>query len=221
MKVFIINSSKPYEDMINNTEDWSTVSNMEMADVVLFTGGEDVNPALYGRGKHPKTIVNEKRDEEEVKLYEQAQEMGLACIGICRGAQFLAVMNGAKLVQDMDGHTEPHMTKLFGFPKDVMVSSTHHQMMMPDANTNHMVLMRNKALTTYKESCSPRGVVYSCTNSLEDIECVFYPDTDTLCFQPHPELADDDCRKAFFYCIRNYVFKGENKNRSEKDYIPF
>ncbi|MNY79889.1 hypothetical protein D3C86_2207250 [compost metagenome] len=38
-----------------------------------------------------------------------------------------------------------------------------------------------------------------------DTEVVYYPDTKSLCFQPHPEFfrADHECFKYYFDCIEH------------------
>ncbi len=221
MNIYLVNpSNEMYGDMFINYG-WAIVNNINEADLVVFTGGPDVSPELYSEGMHPNNLVDTKRDEKELEIYEQAQEMGLYCVGICRGAQFLHVMNGGSLLQDVDNHTEPHLTNVFGFPKDVKVSSTHHQMMFPNSPESHMVVMSNPPLTTKKEKVTPEGTVFGVSNFLDDVESIYYPDADCLCFQPHPEHENDDCRRVFFYLIRNYLFQEKDDKKLIQDCIPF
>lgn len=71
-------------------------------DGVLFAGGEDVDPALYGEQKKYESVdVNYDRDQFEMKLLEHALQRRLPILGICRGAQVINVNFGGTLYQDL------------------------------------------------------------------------------------------------------------------------
>ena len=74
---------------------------VEMCDGLLFTGGHDVNPALYGASPHPTTVWNTARDRLEQALFALAYERDLPIFGICRGIQLINVMMGGTLSQDL------------------------------------------------------------------------------------------------------------------------
>ena len=44
--------------------DFEKVDNIKEADIVMFTGGEDINPALYGDVPHPTTHFSNRDDME-------------------------------------------------------------------------------------------------------------------------------------------------------------
>lgn len=70
---------------------------------LLLTGGEDVNPALYGEAPHPKTEKpDHERDAIECVLLDQALERDLPVFGICRGLQLMNVCLGGTLVQHLE-----------------------------------------------------------------------------------------------------------------------
>ena len=48
---------------------WGTVKNPADADLIQFTGGADVSPALYGAAKHATTYVDPRRDAIESDIY--------------------------------------------------------------------------------------------------------------------------------------------------------
>ena len=100
IKVYVVGGDVRYAKFIDNYE---IVPKLEEADIVLFTGGEDVYPGLYGEEAQPATHFNLDRDLYEKLVYKKVSTKQL-CVGICRGAQFLAVMNGSKLVQHVSGH---------------------------------------------------------------------------------------------------------------------
>src|SRR6478609_9122442 len=82
---------------------------VESADLVVFLGGEDIDPALYNEPVHRKTDFNSKRDEREVAVFKTCIENDIPMFGICRGMQFIHAMSGGKLYQNVEGHGgSPH-----------------------------------------------------------------------------------------------------------------
>ena len=63
------------------------------ADVMVFTGGPDVTPFLYGQKKIKGTNCDPIRDLKERQVINSV-DVSMPKIGICRGAQFLNVYNG-------------------------------------------------------------------------------------------------------------------------------
>ena len=59
MNVFVVGRATNYANFIEGAQ---LVDNPEKADIVLFTGGEDVDPSLYGCEKHSCTYSNIKRE---------------------------------------------------------------------------------------------------------------------------------------------------------------
>jgi putative glutamine amidotransferase len=71
-------------------------------DGILFAGGEDVDPALYGEDtKYDSVKVNRARDEFERDLLHSALDRRLPVLGICRGVQLINVDFGGALYQDL------------------------------------------------------------------------------------------------------------------------
>ena len=69
---------------------------------VLLTGGTDVNPACYGEQAQPETEKpDDERDRAELKVIEEAIQMELPILAICRGLQILNVYHGGTLIQDL------------------------------------------------------------------------------------------------------------------------
>jgi putative glutamine amidotransferase len=75
---------------------------LERVDGVLLTGGEDVDPALYGQDRIEKCgEPNKARDETEIAMSLAARELGKPLLAICRGPQVLNVAFGGTLIQDI------------------------------------------------------------------------------------------------------------------------
>lgn len=75
---------------------------LELCDGLLFTGGQDVSPAVYGEAALPccgETCP--ARDAMERFLLRAALERDLPVFGICRGAQFFNALLGGTLYQDL------------------------------------------------------------------------------------------------------------------------
>lgn len=188
------------------------------ADVIQFTGGADVSPEYYGEVRHPTTGNNKERDEKCFRLFKYGVGHGIPLAGICRGGQFLNVANGGKMFQDVDGHAirGTHEAVIQETGKRVQVTSTHHQMMRPNRDKGIVLMIADPSLTTYKTYMSynegtfdlPDHEWVACdANEEDDMEAVYYPDTKSLCFQPHPEyyLVDSECFQTYRYFLRNYL----------------
>jgi putative glutamine amidotransferase len=71
-------------------------------DGLLLTGGEDVDPRLFGETPHATVIdINPKRDAFEIALAQEARKRNLPLLAICRGIQVVNVARGGTLVQDI------------------------------------------------------------------------------------------------------------------------
>ncbi len=72
------------------------------ADVVVFMGGEDVNPSYYKAVPSPQLgEVNDTRDGFEFSVADEAMAQKKPMMGICRGEQFINVYFGGTLYQDI------------------------------------------------------------------------------------------------------------------------
>lgn len=69
--------------------------------VLVLEGGADISPSLYGQqNRHSSCSLY--RDQVEVELYEIAKECNAPVLGICRGHQLVAALEGGTLFQDLD-----------------------------------------------------------------------------------------------------------------------
>lgn len=189
---------------------FQVTTKLREADVCLFTGGEDVTPSMYGQAVGCRTFSSIDRDRREALIFAQCEDMGIAKLGICRGSQFLTVMSGGSLIQDVTNHAIGSMHEVICEDGRVrFFTSTHHQMMNPfnvkefkllgwsEGISKHYLDGENKNNSSFAE----RGI---------EPEIVWYPKTQALCFQPHPEMMADDSKGVEYTrkLIKQYLLKG-------------
>jgi putative glutamine amidotransferase len=69
-------------------------------DGVLFTGGDDLNPQLYGQSKHTKAVrLDSGRERFELALLAEVERRRTPALGICLGSQLMNVHRGGSLLQ--------------------------------------------------------------------------------------------------------------------------
>jgi putative glutamine amidotransferase len=84
----------PSEDAIKET--------LDALDGVVFSGGADLDPELYGQEAHPETKgVVAQRDRGELTLLQGALARDMPVLAVCRGSQVLNVALGGDLVQHL------------------------------------------------------------------------------------------------------------------------
>jgi len=86
---------------------------LEALDGIVFSGGADVDPSIYGAEPHPETDAPQaRRDAGELALLRSALERDMPVLAVCRGVQLLNVVRGGDLVQHLpeeignDAHKE-------------------------------------------------------------------------------------------------------------------
>lgn len=194
-KVLIIEGNGSYKRMFLE-RGYEVVMNIEEADLIQFTGGQDVSPFLYGQPVHKTTYSDPRRDLVESGYYAWALRLGKPMAGICRGGQFLNVMNGGAMYQDVDSHGIRGTHKCFdGVTKEWHdVTSTHHQMMKPGIAGN--IIAHGDEATDVIDF---NGAEFINIGSVNSVEVVHYKNTKSLCFQPHPEFDGAQSTSDYYF----------------------
>lgn len=190
-KVYVVGEAKHYADFITSA---SLVENIEDADIVVFTGGEDVDPSMYEAKRHPQTYSNIQRDLYEKEMFEKINPNQLV-VGICRGSQYLCVLNGGKLVQHCTGHGIFGTHSIACGDMIYEITSTHHQMQYPfNLNEEDYTLI---GVSYGRRSLSYEGDGIDETNIIYkgEPEIVLYHKKEMprcLAIQGHPEYMRKD-----------------------------
>lgn len=208
IKVYVVGGDVGYVNLF--LDKIEIVDNIPEANIVLFTGGEDVHPDYYGEitGKHTQT--NEKRDKIETAQFNEAREYGKLCVGVCRGGQLLTVMSNGCLIQHVTGHaiSGTHKIHLINEDVDIDITSTHHQMMYPFYldKKDYVILAKAKHNLSSKY-LNGDDFNKSLHDDFVEPEIVYYKKTNCLCIQGHPEYMpkDSSAVKYINVLIREYL----------------
>jgi putative glutamine amidotransferase len=167
---------------------------LSAVDGVLFTGGEDVNPARYGATPHPKLkAVNDERDSTEIALVREARRRRTPVLAICRGIQVVNVALGGSLIQDIGAECEGALDHDDGSPRK---SRTHEISIEPGSVTERALGTTHCSVNSLHHQAvkevSPELRV-SATSSDGIIEGLEAKDPDwwMLAVQWHPEEMTD------------------------------
>lgn len=92
--------------MLPLTTDKDVMKEMtELCDGFIFTGGQDLDPYLYGEEEDDSLSMSTgyapERDEFESSFYPIALESKKPLLAICRGFQIINVLHGGNIVQDL------------------------------------------------------------------------------------------------------------------------
>ena len=193
--------NEKYEVIVHKVND---VKNPKDIDLVLFTGGEDVNPAHYNEniGKH--THINSNRDKKEIDTFYRFKDKSFL-LGICRGNQLLTILSGGKLIQHVEGHCRDHSMVLNNSLK-YNITSSHHQMIYPfDLNEKDYELIAYSEYFQSNTYLNGDNEEIELSNNFLEPEIVYYKKTNALCIQGHPEW--NHCEKRTSQMCLNLIDK--------------
>lgn len=196
-------------------------------DLLVFTGGADVNPSYYNDKKGKYTHVNNKRDEIEFNIGSHYRYAFTPKLGICRGAQLLTVVNKGKLIQHVTGHSLSHEISVSlpyvsnikpeyydeGLVDEIdnsltlSMTSTHHQMMYPyNLKDNDYELIAWSTYFLSEVYLNGNNEEYNIKSGFLEPEIVYYKKYKSLCIQGHPEYGTCD-KKTVELCLDLIDFK--------------
>lgn len=206
--------NKKYEVSVVNLKYIKSASDI---DLILFTGGEDVNPGLYGEETGMYTHTNQGRDAKEMSVFNKFKRL-VPMLGICRGNQLLTVLNGGRLIQHVSGHGQDHTIALNETGRVYNMTSTHHQMVYPfDMRKDSYEIIAHSEYfrsTTYLDGDNKEKSLYE--DFLEP-EIVFYKKFRSLCIQGHPEYnhCDPKTTNLCLNLIEKYLMSEQNADKQQ------
>jgi putative glutamine amidotransferase len=137
---------------------------------IVVTGGGDVDPDHYGSAGSavPEDLmdVDAARDIAEIAVVQYAVAQRKRVLGVCRGAQILAVMGGGTLILDLedkglDGHwdEERQYEPVHGVQVEPRSLAAHVLGPVEQVNSIHHQAIADPGQTLRATAWSPDGVI--------------------------------------------------------------
>lgn len=185
-------------------------------DAVIMTGGEDINPGFYHEKPNPKLeTVNNPRDLSDYILLATALKEDYPILATCRGMQFLNVIKGGTLFQDLP--TQKPTNILHRDPERKVF--TKHDSIITDTDSHLYEILQVKNITVnswHHQAVKDLGKDLKVVSIAPDgiIEAIEVPSaTFVVAVQYHPEwcVADNEDKFIdFFKVLKEYGRKHKN-----------
>ena len=189
--------------MLPLTQDESDLKQLAgCCDGLLFTGGQDVSPNLYGQEPSPQCgALCPGRDGMEQVLLKLALDRDLAVLGICRGIQFLNAGLGGTLYQDLPSQRPSEVCHRQPAPYD----RPSHPVYLPEGSPLERLLGRTELAVIschHQGICTPAPGLQAMAQAPDElIEAVWMPGRRFVwAVQWHPEFSwkvDEASRQIF------------------------
>lgn len=163
-------------------------------DALVIWGGEDISPSLYKHRTSSRTWAEDRpstRDMVEMEVFHAARDVGIPIIGICRGAQLACALSGGSLIQHVNNHTGGNHGVVLDKGGSIKVTSCHHQMMYPFEVEHRMIGVAQTKLSRTYIGQDDEEIEFMHRDSTPEPEIVFFPKTNCLAIQGHPEFVGD------------------------------
>jgi putative glutamine amidotransferase len=165
---------------------------LEMVDGIFFTGGEDINPLIFGEEPiNGLGNIEYDRDDFEVKLYKKAAKINMPMLGICRGMQLMNVAEGGGTVYQ-DIYSQRPSTNNHS-PKFTFGCNEYHSILIEENSKIYQIFKTKEIKTNSYHHQAVRDIAdgYKATAFAKDgiVECI---ESENLNFaigvQWHPEV---------------------------------
>jgi gamma-glutamyl-gamma-aminobutyrate hydrolase PuuD len=159
-------------------------------DGVVFSGGSDLDPALYGADPHPETTgIRDDRDRSELALLAGALAHDMPVLAVCRGSQVLNVALGGDLLQHVPDHVGHD-----GHKQTPGVFSQHGIELEPDSRLARILGDRADVLSHHHQGFARLGEGLRAAARAEDGTVEALEATDrrfAIGVLWHPEVGED------------------------------
>lgn len=107
-------------------------------DGILFSGGIDIQPSLYGEQTLPELSEFDRQlDEFEITVANWALQEDIPILGVCRGMQLLNVVLGGSLYQDISSQRPKSLEHR---RRDMPRTALTHEVMVEEGSLMEQVL---------------------------------------------------------------------------------
>jgi putative glutamine amidotransferase len=165
----------------------------DLLDGLLLSGGDDMDPALYGQSPHPKAVpCDPARTRFELALLAEIERRRMPALGICLGCQVMNVHRGGSLIQFLPDHD-----RIGAIEHRKRDASPRHLVRIAPGNALNRAIGRSdlSVNTSHKQAVAApgRGLRIIATAPDGVIEALEDPDLPLfLAVQWHPERLIDE-----------------------------
>lgn len=167
---------------------------VDAVDGIVFTGGNDLDPSLYGETLHPNAVpIDPARQNFELALMREVESRRIPALGVCLGSQLMNVYRGGSLIQflpDRDGEEKLEHRRLDDPTRRHKVSIDANSNLAKIvgtteivANTRHKQAIRQPGHGLRVVATAPDGVI----EGIEDPNLPMF-----MAVQWHPENLFED-----------------------------
>jgi len=199
----------------------NNVADIYDCDGFVLTGGVDVHPSMY----NGKTIYANspsfqlERDLFEEKIYRYSQLNHLPVLGICRGMQLINVLEGGKLIQDLDNGNTRHKKEDSDKEHTIVAESDSLLHEVAGATAGHVNSAHHQAIDP--KSPGMNLMVNAYDDDEKIIEGLEFNNKAgkafMLCVQWHPERMRDRDNNAFSKKIKERFLDEIRKSITAKN----
>ena len=212
----LMNGGVPY--LIPVTDDVEVLRQVvAQLDGIIFTGGEDFEPAYFGEEEHEHLgEVNVTRDTYDLTLFKLALNRNIPTLGICRGLQLINVAMGGTLYQDLPSqkpsdinHRQEEAGTVATHSVSVVEGSAMHQILGEkeiQVNTFHHQAIKKLA---------PGLKIVGWANDSVPEMIEAYPSRNILGTQFHPEIFTNNGDKQMGKLFKHLIEKAETFQKAK------
>ena len=178
-------------DSEENDADALARAYLAVAGGLLLSGGDDIQPRLFGQTPRLELECYPGRDALELALCRAALEAGLPIFGVCRGMQVINVALGGTLYQDLDLDFQPGANAMHRF--DVADRyRTHHDISVTDPDLAKLLGRQTRVNSHHHQAVDALAPgLQAAAHSADGLcEALIMPGYPLLAVQWHPECLD-------------------------------
>ena len=221
MKVVVAHEtlSGPFRDVYPDLEIWKT---QKEADLVIFTGGEDISPEIYKAKPDGAYGTNPERDKREILLLKKIVDGTFSAgkvLGVCRGHQLISAYLGMDLIQDIYSLGISHASNHDIYWERGTIFSEYERV-----NSMHHQVVSKKSHALFKDNLFPCVLAREPQEGL--CESILWGEN-ILGVQFHPEFMEWSEKERFFDLINQWIsgkpfytkkVKGELREKKKINY---